>query len=107
MKVTYVEFKDHMTDQNPVAFYSEKDLDDFVPMVVRVAGVLLREDEESLVIGMAILTADNSHLEEQGDTYRLPFLILKATITRRTDFEISPSQNGGLCEPEQGEYISE
>lgn len=91
MKIIYVKFRDPVAWFKPAERWHEEDLEFFDNATIRVAGILLNEDDNKVVIGEITLAKDNKKSEEWGvkyPSYRYVMIIAKSSIVDRQDFEI-------------------
>lgn len=68
-----------------------EDLDQIVPAIIRDAGILIKEDEERILLGETHEADDNPELDEWGvrhPYYRNVRVIHKSQILERKEFEI-------------------
>jgi len=91
LKIVYVKYVDPMGWHKPDMKFYEEDLEYAVLHVQRVAGILIKEDEEKIVLGEVSLAEDNPKLAEFGveyPHYRYICIIAKTNIIERKEFEI-------------------
>ena len=92
MKVAYVKVKDPILWTKAEDLMYDDDLDNLNPIVIRKAGIILREDEEQLIIGEIHTEEDNKKLNDWGvqfPRYRYLAIINKLDIIERKDFEVT------------------
>ena len=68
-----------------------EDLDQIVPAIIRDAGILIKEDEERILLGETHVAEDNPELDEWGvrhPYYRNVRVIHKSQILERKEFEV-------------------
>ena len=95
MKVIYIKYRDPMLFNKPTENIYEEDLDQFVPMICRDAGILLRETENNIFLGESHTEEDNQLLADWGVVlpyYRCVRVISKSQIIERKEFDL---KNGG------------
>lgn len=95
MKIIYVQYRDPISWFKPNERYYESDIDHIQLMVLRVSGILIREDKEKLVLGEACLGKDNPKSKEWGviyPSYRYVIAICKENIMDRQDFGIKEKE---------------
>ena len=91
MKVVYVKYVDPMLWTKPDDNLYEEDIDLLDLMVVREAGILIREDDKKIVLAEVHASEDNPSLVEWKiifPFYRHASIINKKDILYRKDFEI-------------------
>ena len=91
MKIIYVKYRDPISWFKPNERYYDSDVDNFRLVVLRVAGALIREDKEKLILGELSLAVDNPVADEWGvmfPSYRYVIVIDKVNIIDRQEFEI-------------------
>ena len=91
MKVVYVKYQDPMLFNKPTENIYDEDLDQFVPMICRDAGILIRETDDNIILGETHIEEDNQTLAEWGVVlpyYRCVRVISKAHIVERLDFDL-------------------
>ena len=92
MKLVYVKIRDPIQwyGEQPDRFY-EEDLEKITPATIRVAGLLVKETDEYIIIGEMNLEEDNPTLAKLGlkyPYYRNIVLILKTNIPERKEYEV-------------------
>lgn len=92
MKVVYLEVCDPIAWRKPDAVFDDDDLEYISKMSIhRVAGIVIRETDDTIVIGEVEIAEDNPKYEEFGHSfpkYRYVMTLLKNNIIERQDFEI-------------------
>jgi len=94
MKVVYVKYIDPMLWTKPEDKLYDEDVDLLDLMVVREAGILVREDEKKIILAEVHIGEDNPSLVEWEIVfpfYRHVSVINKQDILHREDFEIQGS----------------
>ena len=95
MKIVYLKYKDPMIWHNPQARFYEEDLKSMSSVTCRIAGILIKEDDEKIILGEATIEEDNIKLLEGGiefPYYRDIAIITKTSIVERKDFKIKESR---------------
>ena len=95
MKLIYVKYRDPMLFNKPNENIYLEDFEFIVPMIVRDAGILIHETEDSIYLGEANVTEDNVKLDEWG--IRLPYyrnvrVIHKSQIIERQDVTLKENK---------------
>ena len=91
MKLVYVKYVDPMLWTKPTEVLYEDDIESLELIVVRTAGILIKEDESKLILGEVHLEEDNQKLsnwEVVFPRYRYVAIVNKRDILLRQDFEI-------------------
>ncbi len=91
MKILYVKYRDPMLFNRPNDNIYPEDLDQIVPAIIRDAGILIKEDEERILLGETHVAEDNPELHEWGirhPYYRNVRVIHKSQIIERREFEV-------------------
>jgi len=91
MIIAFIKYQDPMLFNKPTENIYEEDLDQFVPMIARDAGIVIRETDDTIILGEAHVSEDNQVLDEWGVTfpyYRCVRVIAKSQIIERLDFNI-------------------
>ena len=91
MIIVFIKYQDPMLFNKPTENIYDEDLDQFVPMIARDAGILIRETEDTIILGESHVSEDNPVLDEWGVTfpyYRCVRVIAKSQIIHREDFQI-------------------
>lgn len=92
MKITFLKVQDPIAWRKPDAVFLNDDLEDVSTISIhRVAGIVIHETDQTIVLGEVETALDNSKREEFGYTfpkYRYVMTILKKNIIERQDFEI-------------------
>lgn len=99
MKVVFLKVLDPIAWRKPdVAFFNE-DLENLSRISIhRVAGIVIHETDETIMIGEVETVLDNPELKDFGyafPKYRYVMTLLKKNIVTRQDFEIKEGVNGG------------
>ena len=98
MKVVFLKVIDPIIWPDPEKVFYEEDLEKVRNMVLRHSGILIREDDELIIIGEVQSSEDNPELDDWGvefPRYRHLTLIHKSQVIYRKDFEIDESS---ICE---------
>ncbi len=91
MKILYVKYRDPMLFNRPNDNIYPEDLDQIVPAIIRDAGILIKEDEERILLGETHIAEDNPELDEWGvrhPHYRNVRVIHKSQIIERREFAV-------------------
>lgn len=92
MKVVFLKVIDPIAWRKPESHFYNEDLEEIsILMIDRVAGVLLHETEESIVIGETTVATDNPKLAKRNWTFprhRYIMTIFKKNVVERQDFEV-------------------
>jgi len=90
--VTFLKVVDPIAWRKPNVVFLDEDLEDLSRISVhRVAGVIICETDETIMIGEVETAEDNPELTEFGYTYpkyRYVMTLLKSNIVERQDFKI-------------------
>jgi len=92
MKILYVKYRDPMLFNRPNENIYDEDLDYFKPALIRDAGILIKEDDERILLGEVHMAEDNPSLDEWGirhPYYRNVRVIHKSQVIERREFNIS------------------
>ena len=98
MKIVYLKYIDPMLWTRPEDKIYEADLEHLKLMVVRDAGILIKEDENTIILGEVHLAQDNKELADwdiEFPCYRHVSVVNKADIIHRQDWEVEE-----FCEKE-------
>lgn len=92
MKVVFLKVLDPIAWRKPDAVFFSDDLEELSRISVhRVAGIVIHETDETIMIGEIETELDNPELKDFGYTYpkyRYIMTLLKKNIINRQDFEI-------------------
>lgn len=92
MKVAFLKVQDPIAWRKPDAVFINDDLEEVsIISIHRVAGIIIHETDETIVLGEVEIALDNSKREEFGYSfpkYRYVMTLLKKNIIERQDFEI-------------------
>lgn len=96
MKVVFLKVLDPIAWRKPEVVFFNGDLKDLSQISIhRVAGIIIHETDETIMIGEIETAGDNSKLKEFGYTfpkYRYIMTLLKKNIVNRQDFEIEETK---------------
>jgi len=91
MKVAYLKVVDPIAWTKPDAEFYEEDVPFLVLHYIRVAGLIIYEDANLIIIGEITCAEDNPKLDEFGikfPRYRYVEVVNKKDIVDRQDFEV-------------------
>jgi hypothetical protein len=90
-KIVYIKYCDPMMWTKPNENFYEDALQDLTTQVIRTGGLLLKENDESIILGEVHLAEDNPHNTRAGieyPVYRGISIISKTSIITRKEFDI-------------------
>lgn len=92
MKVVFLKIKDPIEYRKPDVQFMDEDMEWIKNLtVLRIAGIVLHEDDNTITIGEAQIADDNPEMKAAGITfpsYRYVTTIGKCSIIDRQDFEV-------------------
>jgi len=90
MKVVYVKYRDPAFFFESTNMFTSEEVKDFSLAILNIAGVLIHEDEEKIVLGEVQTAKDNPKLSRilNYPLYRYVVVIDKKSIIKREDFEV-------------------
>lgn len=96
MKIVYLKYVDPVNWKTPDIRFYEGDLEKGCKLVVsNIAGLLIREDDEKIILGEVTKADDNPELNIYGiefPYYRDVIIILKKSILKRKDYEVNDNE---------------
>ena len=104
MKVVYLKYRDPMLFNRPNENVYPEDLEQIVPAIIRDAGIIIKEDEDTIHLGEAHVAEDNQTLHDWGlrhPYYRNVRVIAKSSIIERMDWTPKRARSPeAITEPE-------
>jgi len=91
MKILYIKYRDPMLFNKPTDNIYDEDLDQLKPAIIRDAGILIKEDDERILLGEVHVAEDNPELDEWGirhPYYRNVRVIHKSQVIERREFQL-------------------
>jgi len=96
MKVVFLKIKDPIEYRKPDVAFFEEDLEWLKKLsVLRIAGIVICEDADTITIGEVQLADDNPEMRAAGiiyPNYRYVTTIGKCSIISRQDFEVKEGE---------------
>jgi len=91
MIIAFIKYQDPMLFNKPTDNIYDEDLDQLKPAIIRDAGILIKEDDERILLGETHVAEDNPELDEWGvrhPYYRNVRVIHKSQVIEREEFHL-------------------